>query len=76
MTKDEFQKKYHYYKTNSEKEVKEERDKVNAEGIEDDVAVAIKFGNLGWGLMLGSAAVFAFKLNLIPEQSEEIKENK
>ena len=68
MTKDEFQKKYHYYRTPHEQEAKEEARKANEEGIEGDKAMAIHFGNLGWALMLASAASFAEANKLIPKQ--------
>lgn len=65
MTKDDFQKKYHYYKTNSEEEANHEATKVNEEGIEGDKAVAVKFGNLGWALMLETAAKFIKEIGII-----------
>jgi len=68
MTKDEFQKKYHSYRTPYEQEAKAEARKVNEEGIEGDKAVAIQFGDLGWALMLASAASFAEANKLIPKQ--------
>ena len=68
MTKDEFQEKYHYYRTPHEQEAKTEAKKVNKEGIEGDKAVAIQFGNLGWALMLASAASFAEANKIIPKQ--------
>jgi len=67
----EFQRKYHYYKTMSEEEAKAEADKVNKEGIENDKAVAINFGDLGWALMLESAAKFAEESGIIPPQEKE-----
>ena len=71
MTQDEFQKKYHYFRTYSEKEAKEEQVKINKEGIENDKAVAIKLDELGWCLMLESAAIFAETVKIIPPQKKE-----
>ena len=68
MTKNEFQKRHYHYRTMSEKEAKKEAMKVNKEGIEGDRAVAIKFADLGWALMLASAASFAEKAGIIPKQ--------
>ena len=68
MTKNEFQKRYHHYRSTSDEEAKKEAMKVNKEGIEGDEAVAIKFGDLGWALILVSAASFAEKAGIIPKQ--------
>ena len=71
LSQKEFLRRYHYYRTKSEEEARAEADKVNKEGIENDKAVAINFGDLGWALMLESAATFALNSELIPPQ--EIK---
>lgn len=42
--------------------------KRNMEGIDDDSAVAVELGRLGWCLMLKSAAEFAEKNRIIPRQ--------
>lgn len=68
MTKNEFQRKYHYYRTKSEDDAKSEAEKVNKEGIDGDEAVAINFGRIGWALMLKSAALFAEENMFIPKQ--------
>lgn len=68
MTKNDFQKRYHYYEVDSEIEARKEADIVNKEGIENDSAVAIKLGKLGWCLMLKSAAKFAKNMKIIPYQ--------
>lgn len=71
MTKSEFQKKYHYYKADSEAEAKKEADAVNKEGIEGDSAMAVELGNLGWCLMLKSTVSFAEKNKIIPKQKRD-----
>lgn len=68
MKPDEFQKEYHEYITKDGNEAREEAKRVNDIGIEGDEAVAICFGDFGWGLMLRSAAEYALKLGIIPEQ--------
>lgn len=65
MTQDEFQHKYHYYQTDSEEEAKAEADRVNEEGIDDNVAVAVNLGDLGWCLMLKTAADRAYEIGII-----------
>jgi len=52
MTQDEFIKRYHDYSTQSEGAAIAEAMIVNDEGIIDDRAIAVKFGSLGYGLML------------------------
>lgn len=68
MTKNEFQKKYHTYRTLSGEDAKKEAERANKEGIDGDKAVAINFGRIGWALMLASAARFAEEAHLIPPQ--------
>lgn len=70
MTQREFQKKYHYYQTMSKDEAKAEAQKANERGIDNDYAVAVKLGHLGWCLMLGSAAEFAEESGIIPPQEK------
>lgn len=70
MTQHEFQKKYHHYRTTSKGEAKQEAEKANEEGIDNDYAVAVKLGDLGWCLMLGSATQFAEESGIIPPQEE------
>jgi len=65
MTQDEFQKKYHNYQTFHEVEAQAEAAKANTEGIEDNEAVAVQLGKLGWCLMLKSAADFAKEIGVI-----------
>jgi hypothetical protein len=65
MTKDEFQRQYHYYQTHDEKEAKAEARRVNEEGIDNDIAVAVKLGDLGWCLMLKTAADFVREMDII-----------
>jgi hypothetical protein len=55
MTQDEFIKRYHDYSTQSEEEAVVEAIMVNAEGIVGNRAIAVKFGDLGYGLMLQGA---------------------
>ncbi len=56
MTKQEFQDRYHAFRTPDKADAERERDKANAEGIEGDTSVIIRFPPFGWGLMLGAAA--------------------
>lgn len=70
MTKQDFQKRYHSYRTQLEQEAREEADKVNAEGIDGDTAVAVNFGHLGWCVMLYSAAQFAADEGIIQVGAE------
>ena len=65
MTQDEFQRKYHYYQTHSEEEARAEADRANAEGIDGNEAVAVCFEELGWCLMLKTAAGFAHEMGII-----------
>ena len=58
MNKAEFIARYHDYHTTSEYAAKTEAILVNEEGIEDDEAIAVRFGSLGLGLMLRSAIEF------------------
>jgi len=62
MTQDEFQKRYHLYQTHSEEEAMAEADRANWEGIEDDQAVPVDFGELGLCLMLKSARDYALEV--------------
>ena len=55
MTQDEFIKQYHNYSTQSEEAAVVKAIMVNAEGIVGNRAVAVKFGGLGYGLMLQGA---------------------
>jgi len=68
MTQHEFQKRYHNYRTKSKSEAKAEAQKANEEGVDNDYAVAVTLGDLGWCLMLGTAAKFAEENNIIPKQ--------
>ena len=68
MTQHEFQKKYHSYRTISKDEAKDEAQKANEEGVDNDYAVAVKLGDLGWCLMLGTAVEFAENSGIIPKQ--------
>lgn len=67
MRRDEFIKRYHDYNSQPKTVATTEALLVNAEGILDDQAVVVHFGNLGYGLMLRSAAEYLFK----PEEKAE-----
>lgn len=68
MIQAEFLKKYHYFRSESEEIAREEAKRANEIGIENDEAVAVHFGRLGWGLMLRSAAEYAIKIGIIDDQ--------
>jgi predicted HD phosphohydrolase len=70
MTQHEFMKKYHHYRTTSKNHAKKEAEKANEEGVDNDYAVAINLGDLGWCLMLGSAVEFAEESGIIPTQED------
>lgn len=65
MTKDEFLARYHNFRTDDIAEAKAYAALANAEGVEDDVAVPVDFGALGYGLMLMSA--FALMRGILPD---------
>jgi hypothetical protein len=64
MTKQQFQQRYHTFRTDDPAAAWAERDKVNfGDPLDGDYAVVVNFGHLGYGLMLNSAAVFMFALD-------------
>jgi len=67
ISKQEFQRKYHYYMTRSRDDAVAKAKKINKEGIDGDEAVVINFGSC-WALMLKSAASFAENQGIIPPQ--------
>lgn len=69
MTQHEFMKKYRSYRTTSKNHAKKEAEKANEEGVDNDYAIAVKLGDLGWCLMLGTAAEFAEENDIIPKQN-------
>jgi hypothetical protein len=56
MTKQEFQRKYHNYRTIDGAQAQVDADAVNTEGIDGHSAVAVELPPLGWCLMLDTAA--------------------
>jgi len=58
MTKDEFVKKYHRFRVEDRELAVTEAALANAEGIDDDYAVVTGFSDLGYCLMLASAASY------------------
>lgn len=55
MTREEFIKRYHNYSTQSKEDAIAEVTAVNEEGITDDYAIAVRFGDLGYALTLQSS---------------------
>ncbi len=64
MKQDEFLRRYHFYRTGSQEEAVAEAIKANEEGIDGNAAVPIKFGELGWGLMLMTAYQTAVSMGI------------